>query len=282
MMLRVRRTCGRSLIACVTLVVWGCAGENPPAAESPPATAHPEQALIDDLVLANRMLARELDILDTRGHTSARSRLNPNRYFMPRYLSPGAITASDIVENDLDSNPVDGPRNDQAREVYLHGEIYKARPDVMAVLVGRAPELTALTEASVQLRPVVNGGAFLEDGLPTLDVGSLDPRQPLLTNPALGRAAADALAKRAGVLLPGDGFVLTDSTLYALMYGAYALRMNARIQQQAIALRGTVAHLDDVRRAPAASPPAGQAPAAQLGPPEGRDWVYWTDNVALD
>jgi ribulose-5-phosphate 4-epimerase/fuculose-1-phosphate aldolase len=103
-------------MALGTLFLAGCAADDPPAAEVQPAAAHPEQALIDDLVLANRMLAKELGILDTRGHTSARSQINPNHYFIPRFLSPGAATADDIVENDLDSNAVDGPRNDQARE----------------------------------------------------------------------------------------------------------------------------------------------------------------------
>ena len=516
-MTRVKLICGSALMAFGTVFLLGCAADSPPAADTQPAAAaHPEQALIDDLVLANRMLAKDLDILDTRGHTSARSQLDPNHYFIPRFLSPGAATADDIVENDLDSNAVNGPRNDQARETHLHGQIYQARPDVMAIVhahtpelvafgmssvplwyggnrmpvfdirqvndgrpgivsnpdLGRAmaqslgdreavllwghgvavtggsipelvtraddlrdtarlqqaviamgetwdpqmrrvtapgsreiarawaymkqlmlddaggqipaaqppamvrpadpdegarldlvyanrilaservaaldafgqvsvrspndpnsyfiapdvsagvvtsddivrrdmsdpdgqgfsvhdevyearpdvmaivyahtPEVIAITEGSVQLRPVVNAGSFLGDGFPAFDVGSLDRQRPLLANPALGRGVADALGDGRGVLLPGHGFVLTGPTLYQLMYGAYAMRMNAKIQQQAIALGGTVAHLNDVPVAPPPPPPPGQPPPVQLGPPEGRDWVYWTENISLD
>ena len=508
---------GASLMALGTVFLLGCAVEAPPAADTQPAAAaHPEQALIDDLVLANRMLAKDLGILDTRGHTSARSQLDPNHYFMPRYLSPGAATADDIIENDLDSNAVNGPRNDQARETHLHGqiyqarpdvmavvhahspelvafgmssvplwyggnrmpvfdirpfndgrpgiisnpdlgramaealddreavllwghgvavtgsslaelvtraddlrdtarlqqaviamgetwnpqlrrvtepssrdisrtweyqkqlvlddaggqipaaqppaparpadpdegarqdlvyanrilasenvaaldgfghvsvrspsdpdsyfiapgvsagvvgagdiiqrnvndpdsqefavhaEVYKARPDVMAVVYGHTPEVIALTEASVQLRPVVNGGAFIGDGFPVFDVGNLDPQQPIMADPSLARGVADALGENRGVLLPGHGFVLTGPSLYQLMYGAYAMRMNSKSQLQAIALGGTVAHLDDMPVAPPPPRPPGQAPPVQLGPPQGRDWVYWTENISLD
>jgi hypothetical protein len=65
--------------------------------------------------------------------------------------------------------------------------------------------------------------------------------------------------------------------------------MNAKIQQQAMALRGKVARLDD--KLPGTSrpeqPPANQAneppqPAAQLGPLEGRAWIYWSQNVSVD
>jgi len=71
-----------------------------------PAPSRPEQALIDDLVLANRMLAsEELGFLDAYGHVSVRSRTNPGHFLISRYVSPGIVTASDIIENDLDSKP---------------------------------------------------------------------------------------------------------------------------------------------------------------------------------
>ena len=68
-----------------------------------------------------------------------------------RYLSPGAVTAADIIENDLDSHAVAGPRTDQARETHLHGQIYKARPDVMAIVHAHTPELVAFGMSSVPL-----------------------------------------------------------------------------------------------------------------------------------
>src|SRR5271170_8231234 len=89
-------------------------------------------ALIDDLVTANHILASE-GIVDGYGHVSVRNPANPNHYFLSRSLAPGLVTAADIVEYDLDSNPIGDDRAGY-RERFIHGEIYKARPDVMAVV----------------------------------------------------------------------------------------------------------------------------------------------------
>src|SRR5215467_12013476 len=116
-------------------------------------TQQNDKTLIDELVLANRMLAsQELGVLDAFGHVSVRSRTNLNRFYISRYVAPGIVTAADIIENDLDSKPVNGQRNDQYQERFLHGEIYKARPDVMAIVHSHTPELVAFGISSVPLR----------------------------------------------------------------------------------------------------------------------------------
>ncbi|HYR91588.1 MAG TPA: class II aldolase/adducin family protein [Terriglobia bacterium] len=234
---------------------------SPPA---PAGAASPDEAIKQDLAHANRMLAApELGILDAFGHVSVRNPRNPNHYFISRYISAGVVTPGDIIENDLDSQPATGPRSDEYQEVYMHGEIYKARPDVMAVLHAHTPEIVAFTQSSVTLRPVVNGGAFIGDGLPMFDIRKFDPRETIITSPALGRGVAQALGSKPAVLLKGHGIALTDSTLNGLISRAYNLRMNARIQQQAIALGGKIAYLEQQP----ALPPA----AAGFD----RAWEYW-------
>ena len=79
-----------------------------------------EQALLEDLVLANRILTREAGILDIQAHVSVRSKANPNHWYMARFVAPGGASLSDMVEYDFESNPVKGPRNDNARETFLH------------------------------------------------------------------------------------------------------------------------------------------------------------------
>ena len=247
----------------------------------PVRSADPDEAAVRDLVLANRVLAsEEVGILDAFGHVSVRSPSDPESYFVAPGVSAGVVTSDDIVQKNM-TDP-DG------RGLSIHAEVYKARPDVMAVVYADTPELVLISESSVRLRPVVNGGAFLRDGFPVFDVGGLDPGRPILANPALGPGVANALGDSLGVLLTGQGFVLTGRSLYDLANRAYALRMNAKIQQMAIALGGEVAHLDDPPPppAPTAQPPGQTRPAPTFpdgeAAGEGRGWVYWRQNVSLD
>ena len=125
----------------------------------------------------------ELGVLDFAGHVSVRSPTNPNRYLISRWSAPADATPEGIIENDLDSVAVGGARKDEYREAYMHGEIYRARPDVMAVVHAHTPEVTAFTQSSVELRPVSNGGRFIGSGLPIFDIRQFHPagqhhRQP--------------------------------------------------------------------------------------------------------
>src|SRR6476660_682130 len=98
--------CGVAEIALMAFFLWR-GGTAKTAVAQTPAPSRSEQGLLDDLVLANRMLAsQELGFLDAYGHVSIRSRSNPNHFFISRYVSPGIVTADDIIENDLDSHPV--------------------------------------------------------------------------------------------------------------------------------------------------------------------------------
>jgi len=99
-----------------------------------------DPALIDDLVAANRILS-DHGVLDAYGHISARDPKNPQRYWLSRSMAPVLVNAEDIIEFDLDSNPVRAGENRLFFERVIHGEIYKARPDVMAVVHNHAHEL---------------------------------------------------------------------------------------------------------------------------------------------
>ena len=256
----------------------------PGASPTAPPTVSPDQTVIDDLVLANRMLAsKELGVLDAFGHVSVRNPRDPNHYFISRYISAGVVKAGDIIENDLDSQPVAGPRSDEYQEVYMHGEIYKARPDVMAVLHAHTPEILAFTESSVALRPVVNGGVFLGDGLPLHDIRAFDARETIIRTPALGRSVAMVLGNEPGVLLKGHGIALTDVSLRLLVARAYQLRMNARIQHQAIALGGKVISIEDppgASASPSVSPAVPNASGADAA--YNRGWEYWKRIVSAN
>jgi hypothetical protein len=103
-----------------------------------------------------------------------------------------------------------------------------------------------------------------------------------LNDPDVGRQAAATLGKVHGLFIAGHGYVLTDRTVYDLTNRAFQLRANAIIQRQAIALRGSVTHLDDTRVPPGPNEGQGPGTGGQLGPPEGRHWVYWRSLVSID
>ena len=114
--------------------------------------------LLDDLVVANRILANE-DILDGLGHVSARSMQRPDHFFQSRDLAPGLVTAADIVEYDLDGNAVNPKAPAGVRERYIHAAIYKARPDVKSVVHSHMPSVLPYTDSSVALRPMYHMAA---------------------------------------------------------------------------------------------------------------------------
>lgn len=234
------------------------------------------KALVEDLVSANRVLANEISVLDAYGHVSVRDPRNPNHYYLSRAISAGMVTAADIIEYDLDSKPVGAARSDGYLERFIHGEIYKARPDVMAVIHAHSPELIAFASSSVPLRNMIHTGAFINDGIPLFDVrkfgGTADDM--LIRNSTLGQALARTLGNKTAVLMFGHGVAITGPNLATAVSNAYFLNMNARIEEQAIRLGGTVSYLE---REPGARPASSVAPAG--GGANNRAWEYWKSRV---
>jgi HCOMODA/2-hydroxy-3-carboxy-muconic semialdehyde decarboxylase len=243
--------------------------------------------LIEDLVLANHILAsNEVGFLNAYGHVSVRDPADPEHYYMARYVSAGIVKASDIIEYDLDSNPVDGPRKDNFNERFIHGEIYKTRPDVMAVVHAHTPELVAFSVSSIPLRPVMAAASFLGDGIPTFDIRSYthSSNVGIVSNPELGAALAKELGSRAAILLYGHGAVVVDTSLVNLVARSDALRQDAIVQQQAILLGGNVNYIKPTLRSPG-EPPRARPP--QQAPRDGggasgadRAWEYWKRLIA--
>ena len=126
-------------------------------------------AVIDDLVAANHILAAK-GILPGYGHVSVRHPQNAQHYLMSRSLAPEIVTAQDIVEYDLDSRPIDAKARPGYRERFIHGEIYKARPDVLAIVHNHSPTVIAFGIGNTPLRPVFHQAGFLLGGVPVAGV----------------------------------------------------------------------------------------------------------------
>jgi HCOMODA/2-hydroxy-3-carboxy-muconic semialdehyde decarboxylase len=202
-------------------------------------------SLIDDLVTANRILAME-DVLDGYGHVSVRSETNPSRFYLSRSLAPDLVETGDILEFDLDINPIDARGRTSYIEAFIHGEIYRARPDVKAVVHTHAPALIPFGATDVALRPIYTMGAFIGEGVPIFDIRSMtsEATDLLIRNAPLGRALAQALGSRGAVLMRGHGAVVVGSSLQDAVGRSVYLQINATLQRQAITLGGSVQYLD--------------------------------------
>src|SRR3954469_17637470 len=119
------------------------------AQTSPNAPA--SQAVVEDLVAANRILADQ-GVLDAFGHVSIRQPDNPNRFLMSRSLAPALVKAEDIMEFDLDGNPTDQRGRGMFLERFIHAEVYKARPDVNAVVHSHSPGVIPFGASQVPMQ----------------------------------------------------------------------------------------------------------------------------------
>jgi ribulose-5-phosphate 4-epimerase/fuculose-1-phosphate aldolase len=194
--------------------------------------------LIEDLVAANRILAMN-GVLDGWGHVSVRHNRDPNRYLLSRSLAPELITAKDILEFDLDNEPVVASGINLYTERYIHGEIYKKRPDVVAVAHMHAPPVIPFGVVQQKLMPVYHRAAFIAQGVPVFEIRDAAGMTDLLIrNPALGAALADSLADKPAVLMRGHGATVVGPSLPRLVGRSIFLPLNATLQMQAQMMSG--------------------------------------------
>jgi len=229
-----RRLAASALVAIVV----------PALAQTPAAPTR--QALIDELVVANHILANE-GVLDGYGHVSVRNPAAPNRYFLARAGAPALVTAADITEYDLDSQAVTNTTNSTTptippgagyQERFIHGEIYKLRPDVMAVIHCHCPDVIPFGATSVPMQPMYHMGYFIAEGVPVWDIRAAGGTDMLVRNNQLGRALAETLGNKSAALMRGHGAAVAATSLHLVVGKAYYLNLNARLQMQAMQLSG--------------------------------------------
>jgi HCOMODA/2-hydroxy-3-carboxy-muconic semialdehyde decarboxylase len=207
-----------------------------------------QMSQIEDLVAAYRVLA-EYDVIDGYGHVSVRSERDPKRYLLSRSLAPELVTADDIMEYDLDSNPLDQRGREMYRERFIHGEIYKVRPEVMAVVHNHSPSVIPFgVVAGAKLKPIYHMAAFVGEGVPVWEIRKVRKGTNLLVqDPKLGKSLASTLSKQPAALMRGHGAVVVGENLPRAVGRSIYLEMNARLQAQAMQIagpRGKITFLD--------------------------------------
>jgi len=200
-------------------------------------------ALTEDIVIGSRVLA-DFGVLDGFGHVSARDPKNPNHFLMSRSLAPALVTADDIMAFDLDGNAIDPRGRSVFLERFIHSEIYKARPDVMAVVHTHSPGVIPFSVSQMPLRPVYHNAAFLAAGTPVWDIRKdFGETNMLVRDGARGKSLAEALGDKPVVLMRGHGDVTVGPSIKMAVFRAYYTDVNARLQSQAVLLGGEVNYL---------------------------------------
>ena len=224
-----------------------------------------------ELALANRIVANE-GIIDAFGHVSMRHPDNPNRYLLSRSRAPELVTPDDLLEYDLNSQPVRDPGVGQYSERVIHGEIYKARPEVMAVCHHHCPAFMPLLITGADYVPVFHLGAGAGLKPPYWDQhDEFGDTNMLVVKPEEGASLARALGRHWMVLMKRHGVTVAGNSVRDCVFRSIFSARNAEFQVRAMAI-GSIAPL---------SPGEVNLAAQLVNNTTGltRSWEYWSMRV---
>lgn len=223
---------------------------------------------LGELVDANHVLFDQ-GVLDAYGHVSVRSERDPARFLLARNLAPASVQAEDILEFDLEGQTED--HRPLYLERFIHSEIYRARPDVMAVVHSHSPAVVPFSVADIPLRAIMHMAGFLGQNVPVFEIRDvLGPSSDLLvTSPACGKALAATLGNGTVALMRGHGSVAVGGSLREAVYRAVYTEINARTQAESLNL-GSCTYLTQEECSATSS-----TMAIQLN----RAWQLWLDQA---
>ena len=225
--------------------------------------------LVTDLVYANRILYDQ-GVVDGLGHVSVRNPDNPQSYLLSCNRAPGLVKYEDIVAYDLDSNPLEPTAQRPYLERFIHGEIYRHRSDVMAVVHSHSPSMIPFGITNTELKPVFHMAGFLGQGSALFEISEhAGDSDMLIREPYLGAALAKSLQQRTCVLMRGHGSTVVGQSLYQVIYRAIYAEVNAKLQLQAHSL-GQIHFLNEKEAQLASDTNDGQIQ---------RSWHLWKGRI---
>lgn len=183
--------------------------------------------VISELVDANHVLV-DRGVLDAYGHVSARHPDDPSKFLIARNLAPGLVGADDIQVVDLDGNTED--TRSSYLERFIHGEIYRRRPDVRSVVHSHSPSVVPFSISSRPLQAVWHMAGFLGGSVPIYDIreDAGSGSDLLIRSSALGAGLARALGEAAVALMRGHGSVAVGNSVPHAVWRAVFTELNAR------------------------------------------------------
>ena len=202
-----------------------------------------DSELLDKLVVANRILYQQR-VVDAFGHVSARHDKSPGHFLLARNMAPGLVRRDDIVTFDLDGAALDAEGRRVYLERFIHGEIYRARPDVHAIVHSHSPSVIPFGVTGQPLRPIFHMSGFLGEGAALFEIREVaGDTDMLISDRRLGKALAAALGTRSTVLMRGHGSTVVGGSIEQAVYRAIYAEVNAKLQIQAVTL-GEVTYLN--------------------------------------
>ena len=226
----------------------------------------PDEVLLADLVAANHILYRQ-GVVDAYGHVSLRDPHHAERFWISRSKAPALVARDDLLCLDLDGQTV-GDHRRSYLERFIHAEVYRARPDVMAVIHSHSPTVVPFGIVDVPFRPVCHMCGFLAGRTPVFEVRECAGMASslLITDPSMGRALARSLGDHNAVLMRGHGVTVVGRDLPEVVYRGVYTELNAKLQLQALQLSPGVNYLTDAE---------AQAADAANRPQIARAWELW-------
>lgn len=227
-----------------------------------------DAALIQDLVFASHILARH-GVLDAWGHVSVRHPANPERYLMSRARAPALVRAEDIMEFDLESRPVDQRDRRVFLERFIHGQVYRARPDVHAVVHSHSPTMIPFSVTGEPLKAISHIASFLVEEAPVWEIRDVGVTQGLLVaNNEQGASLAHKLADHPVALMRGHGNVVVAPDIRRVVHRALYTEVNARQLTTALSFNRPITFI---------SPDEAQDPKRLDDA-----WAAWTSDLRSD
>lgn len=223
-----------------------------------------------NLARANRILVIQ-GVLDAFGHVSCRSPENSDRFLLSRSLAPEQVTANDILEFDLSSQPLAAGAPALYSERVIHGAIYRARPDVMAICHHHAAAILPFCLTDLKLQVVTQLGACIgSSSTPMWDQRTeFGATNHLVTTEPQAQSLARSLGDYPMVLMRRHGATVVGSALEELVFRCVYSCRDADLQLRARQYGTIDAFTDEEIRL------AAQFPRTTLV----RAWDYWSDTL---
>lgn len=226
------------------------------------------------LVRANHILAHK-QILDGFGHVSARHPQSDAQFLISRSMAPALVRTEDIMAIDFSGEPCDGDTRKPFLERFIHAAIYRARPDVRAIVHSHSAAVIPFgVVPGTPLRPVCHMAGFLTHQAPVFEIRDAagENSDMLIRTPSIASSLAQRLGDNAVILMRGHGSTTVARDIPEAVFRAIYLEVNARIQCEALRL-GPVTYLNPAE--------AANVDAANVGQID-RAWNLWCREIGAE